>query len=114
MEVEAATNKGKENERIIKVEFEFVEDLDKMLEGYPPEVVFAHARSSMVIALQSAIRGWMTGDEPKTDEEISTLIGEWEVPTGQRKGRPLIERVEEQLDKLSAEDKAALLARLTA
>ena len=108
--------KSNDSDRVIKVNYDFGNDLNDMVNKFSEAVVFAGAKKSMVIDLQALIRRKVnpTGKDtkPSTDEEITADVKAWVpgVSTTVRKSAP--EKAKEAIEKLSPEEKKSLLAEL--
>lgn len=94
----------------IKVNYDFGDNLAEMQVEFKEEAVFHHAKSSMTVALQSALRSWISQGLSQT--EIEQKLTTWEMPTGKPRGRSKIERLAEQLGEMSKEDRDKVLEEL--
>lgn len=91
----------------IKVNFDFGDNLAEMQVAFGDEAVFHQARSSMTVAIQSALRSWVL--QGLDQEEINKKLDTWEMPTGKPRGRSKIEKLAEDLAKMSEEDRKRVL-----
>lgn len=107
-DIDPDTRKPREVDVPISVNFDFGETLGDMMSLFGDDTVFHQARSSMTVALQSALRSWVL--QGLSNEEIlNDKLNSWEMPSGKARGRSRIERLTEEIGKMSAEDKAAFL-----
>ncbi len=77
--------------------------------NFTEKVVVAHAKSSITVALQSFLRGLIKAS--KTAKEIQDAVNEWK-PGMRTPGKSKLEKAEDYLGKLSAEERKALLKKL--
>ncbi len=98
---------GEEMSRTGEVEYEFGDDIHALIDAVTPEAVFHHAKASMIVSLQSALRQWVI--QGLTEEEIETKVDEWSVPTGKPRGQSRLDRLRETLGKMSPEERAKLM-----
>lgn len=95
----------------VEAEYEFGTDLKQAVELFGSEVVYNHA----IGALKVAFQGWLRSqiDQKKTQAEITAAAKDWK--PGQRKqGKSPQEKLRDQLNSMSAEDRAALLKEFKA
>lgn len=104
------TAKDTKTEASITVEYEFGETIAELVEKFGEEVVFNQARSSLVVALQGAIRTALKAG--KTDDEINTLVSEWK-PGIRRQAKSPQDKIKEQLASMDPEIRKALLKELS-
>ena len=99
----------------VTVTKEFGENIKELSDQFGADVVFAHAKASMVVALQGFLRSKMTSTKaPVTDQkELQKLVNDWK-PSLRTPGKPAAEKVKEQFTKMSPEERKALLAALRA
>lgn len=102
--VEVTAKKGAEGTPY-SVDYDFGEDLDGMVELFGDEVVFHHARSSMVVALQGIVRNC------ESQEDAEKKAAEWK-PGIRAKGKSQSEKMLESFEKMDESTKEALLAAL--
>jgi len=107
--MEVSAKKGKDGEAIA-VDFNFGDDLKAMSGLFGDDVVFANARANMIVGLQSVIRAGIEAGNSKA--QIQKAANEWK-PGVKKRGKPKSEKLRDEFEKLSAEEKAALLAKLT-
>jgi len=109
------TAKLKDSDRAITIPFNFGANLDEAVELYGEDVVFQKYRQAAVVDLQAAIRRHLQPDaegKSKTDEEIITALSEWKPGLVTRTRKSPKEKALEALQKMSEEDRAALMAEL--
>ena len=75
------------------------------------DAVNSRAGASIVIDLQGYMRNQLKADPPKTAKEIQKLVNEWK-PGTKKRGKSTVEKAQEAVSKLSADERAALLAEL--
>lgn len=93
----------------VEADFDMPDDLDTLVSKYGKEIVYSHAKGSLVVALQGFMRGQL--DRNKSAAEVQTAVADWK--PGQRKqGKSPVEKAREQIANLSPEEKAAILKEL--
>ena len=98
-------------ERALTVDYDFGENCQEMIEKFGEESVFHHAKADMKVSVQGVMRISIAAG--LDDEAIFTkLESEWEMPSGAPRGKDPTEKINAILGKLSAEDRAAILASL--
>lgn len=104
-----ATKKGEE--RVVQVEWDLPEDMKGLVDKFGEEVVANAASAQLTIGLQAFIRRHFE----KSDEEIQDLVNGY-VPgvRGPVVKKTPLEKATAALSAMSAEDRAALLAKLQA
>ena len=107
--------KTKEHPQPIEVEYDFAEGkgLKGLVEKFGEEVVYSRALSSLVIDLQALIRR----HREKKDYDHKKLleaVKAWKPTTVTTQRKPMVERLKEDVTKLSPEQRAELLKTLTA
>lgn len=106
----------------ITIKFNLGETLAELVEQYTENVIYQHARSSIVVALQGYMRSKIDPERdggPMTQEELqSDISGDgsedkpgWR-PGIRQPGKSAAERVKEQFSKMDPELRRALLAEL--
>ena len=95
----------------VTVENEMPENIEQAVEEYGDEIVFSRFRASLVIDIQAFMRSYLKGEDPKTQDEIQTLVDDWR-PGVKARGKSPTEKAKDLFSKLSAEQKAELLAEL--
>lgn len=96
----------KANGNPVEADFEFGDNLDAMVEKFGDEIVYNHARGSLVVALQGFMRGQI--DAEKSPKEIAAAVREWS-PGKRKQGKSPQEKIRDQLDKLDPETRAQLI-----
>lgn len=112
IKVDATYNPDKPDMRSMSVEYDFGGDLTTAEDRFGEEVVFNNFVAQAKINLQSALRRWMKPDgegNSKTDEEIATLVSEWEPSAKVLKKKSNVDKAKALLGKLSDEQRAELL-----
>jgi len=85
------------------------ENLEELGNQFGQEVVYSHARRSIVIAMQTSIRGML--EQGKTEHEIQAAMAEWR-PGVKRPAKTAMDRVREEISRMSPEDKKRILKEL--
>lgn len=91
-----------------QVNFTMDENIKEAVDRYGEDVVFSRYKASLVIDLQSFLRGQMKSDPPKDVAEIQGAVDEW-APGVKAKGRSPAERARDIFGKLSEDDRKSLL-----
>lgn len=105
------TDEGEEKSRSIALNYDFGDNVNAMIEEVGAEAVYHHAKSSMTVALQNAMRSWLSAGH--TDEEIQgEKVDQWQIPTGRPRAANRMEKVSKLVEKMSPEERATLLASL--
>ena len=116
IEVKAKATLADGSTREVAIQYDFGNNLSEMQELFDDETVFANAKAQMVINLQAYLRRLAgdpkEGEQPLTDEEIQAKAKEWKPGNKQVTRKSNAEKVSELLGKMSAEEKAKLLASL--
>jgi len=118
VKVQAVANFGegdKKQERKIEVNYDFGANLDTATTKFGEETVYSNFVAQAKINLQAFLRRLMQpkeGDPVLSDEEIQKKVNEWQPGNKTQVRRSTAEKAAELLSKLSAEDKARLLAAL--
>jgi len=105
MEVNAQVTEGGS----VSFEYEFGSSLDQAVELFGEDIVWAYTLRALVIASQGHARGLIKSG--KSADEIRTSLETWK-PGAPRISRSPEERVRELMDKMSPEDRAAILSEL--
>lgn len=92
----------------VSVEYDFGDTLAEAVEKFGEEVVFTRYKAAAVIDLQALMRNMIRAQ--KSEDEIREAVSEWKPGVRQLKGKSKEERARELLGKLSAEERAAILA----
>ncbi len=90
----------------VEVEYNFGANLGEAVELFGEDVVFNNAIGSLKVALQGFLRSQI--DQKKTDEEITAAASTWK-PGVRKQGKSPQQKLIEQLNAMSPEDRAALL-----
>jgi hypothetical protein len=94
------------------VSYDFGDDLDGAVEFFGADVVFNKFVAASTVDLQALIRRCLTGENPKTDEEIAVAVAEWKPGVSTRKRKSAKEKATEALEALSEDERQALLESL--
>ena len=85
------------------------ETLEELGNQFGTDVVYSHARRSIVIAMQTSIRGML--EQGKSEHEIQTAMAEWR-PGLKRPAKTPMDRVRDEIARMSPEDKKRILKEL--
>jgi hypothetical protein len=85
------------------------ENLEELGQHFGQDVVYSHAKRSIVIAMQTSIRGML--EAGKSDAEIQQAMVEWK-PGVKRPAKSPMDRVREEISRMSPEDKKRILKEL--
>ena len=94
------------------VVFDFGDNLAGAAENFGDDVVFSRFKSAATVDLQALIRRNLTGENPKTEDEIQALVSEWKPGVSTRVRISAKDKATRAIDALSEEDRAALLETL--
>lgn len=108
MQVTAQLTSGDHNGKSATVDYQPLDaaDIESLVSSFGEDAVFNHAKRSFVVGLQSFIRTQI--EAGKSQEEIQTACQDWK-PGQRRPGKSPQERIQEQMNKLTPEQRAALL-----
>ena len=95
----------------VTVDFDLDETLKEAVDRYGEAIVFSRYRASLVIDLQAYMRIMIKAK--KTNDEIQAAVSEWK-PGVKAKGRSPAERARDLFQKLSPEERRALLEEFEA
>ncbi len=109
MDVSAKITSGDAAGKSVTVKYDIPEGLDELVKKFTDKVVVAHVRSSFIIALQSLLRGLLKAG--KSPADVQKAVNEWK-PGLRTPGKSTMDKIKDNVSKLSAEDKAALLKQL--
>lgn len=112
MEIKAKLGKEKDSP-VTSVEYPLLDakTIPELVKNFGEDVVIAHAKSSMVVALQGVVRGLMKKNtDPK---ELQNKVSEWR-PSLRVPGKSRKEKAEELIGQMSEEEKKELLKKLRA
>ena len=77
--------------------------------NFTEKIIVAHAKSSITVALQGFLRGLIK--QKKTPAEVKKAVTEWK-PGMRTPGKSKLEKAEDLVGKMSADERKALLKRL--
>jgi hypothetical protein len=92
----------------IEVDYDIPDTLNDMVQRYGENVVYNHARGSVIVALQGYLRSQLGKDKPASPADIQKEVRTWK-PGVRKQGKSPAEKAREQLAKLTPEERAALL-----
>lgn len=95
----------------VEVEYDFGDNLKAMVEKFGEDIIFQHAKGSLVVALQGWLRSLL--DREKTPADIQKEVKDWK-PGQRRQGKTPKEKATEALAALSPEERAAVLKQMKA
>ena len=84
-------------------------NVKELVTAFGEDVVTAHCKSSITVALQSMIRTMIKGE--KSAEDIEKAVAEWK-PGLKTPGKSKVEKAQDLLSGLTEEDRKALLKSL--
>lgn len=105
--VSAKLGKDKNTDAQVTVDFVPGDNLDDLIEKFGEKIVFVHARASIVIGLQSFLRGQLSTDPRPSAKEIQAKVNEWKPGTRIRVSNP-VEKIKKLTAGLSEEQKKEL------
>ena len=107
---EVSAKVGKDGE-VHKVDYPLLDanDTASLIKNFGEEVVVAHTKSSITVALQSFVRGLIKGNKSK--KEIAEAVAKWK-PGVRTPGKSKMEKVTDMVGSMSAEERADLLKKL--
>lgn len=99
-------------ERTIKANYDFGENLAEAIEKYGEEVVFSNYARQAKVSIQAYIRS--QADQGKSDAEIQEALDSYKLGVVQRSGKSKVAKASELFANMSDEDKKAFIASLQA
>lgn len=103
------TAKNGQEAKATTVKFAIAENLTELSEQFGEEVVFSHAKRSVVIAMQTTIRTMLEGG--KSQDEIQAAITDWK-PGLKKPAKSPMEKVRDEIARMSPEDKKRIMKEL--
>ena len=115
-----------DNDTVVAVQYNFGANLEEMTELFGEDVVYNKAMDSMVIDLQSKLRRHIRQSLPHKNakgedqavtplpKDLQSLVADWKPAAGGRERKSAAEKVGNLVGKLSAEERAELIAKLKA
>ena len=82
---------------------------DEMVENYGEEHVYEHAKANIIVSVQDVIRKGI--NEGLDQKAIQKNVDDWK-PGAKRRGKSKTEKALDAFDKLSEEEKSALMERI--
>lgn len=107
------------NEPPVEVEVEIADDLEELRQQYGDDVVFSHAKRSVIIALQAYMRSLMDQGREKGQDAATTAntiveqVRGWK-PSQKKAPKTVQEKARDILSKLSPADRALLIKEFRA
>ena len=96
------------------IKMPFPETLDEMVDVWGEEVVYGQAKANIIVGLQGNIRSRVGSEkDPKEGAALQESFADYK-PGIRQPGVARVEKLKERISKMSPEQKAALLAELTA
>jgi hypothetical protein len=89
--------------------FKVAENLDELSSQFGAEVVFSHAKRSIIIALQTTMRAAIEAN--KTPEEIQAIVDDWK-PGLKKPAKSPLDKVRDEISRMSPEDKKRIMKEL--
>lgn len=109
-QVSARITSGDHADKSATVNYTFPDSLSEAEQMYPDGVALNQLNSAITIALQSFIRVQLK-KEGATEESIQAAVDAWK-PSMRTPGKSKVEKATDLLAKLTAEERAELLASL--
>jgi hypothetical protein len=103
------TAKNGNEAKAATVKAQIGENLEELGSQFTPDVVYSHARRSIIIAMQTSIRGML--EQGKGDDEIQATMHDWK-PGLKRPAKSAIDRVRDEFTRMSPEDRKRILKEL--
>lgn len=100
---------GKDGKPVV-VKFDFGANMEEAADKYGDEIVFSYYKANATVCIQDVIRSGIKAG--KSAQEIQKAVSAW-VPGIKRRGKSKSEKMKDDFQKLSEEEKAELLASLT-
>lgn len=97
----------------IEVDYPISEVLSENVERFGEDVCAANLVSALVLRVQGKVRT-MLNDEKTTEADIHNEMKTWKIGVPRERGATPVEKAKRELDKLSPEERAALLKELRA
>jgi len=107
-EISAQVTKGTRANVPYTVKYDVPETVNEAITRYGEEIVYSRFAASFVIDLQAFMRGQIQKDEA-TPESVQLAVTEWK-PGMKKRGKSVVEKLQDMLASLSDEERAALLA----
>lgn len=94
----------------VTVDYPISETINENIGHFGEEVCADALRAALILRVQSRIRALINAE--KSEEEIHAELANWKIGVATRRGLPPREKIKAQMDKLTPEDRAALLKEL--
>ena len=111
-QVKAKVTSGDRKDEEFVVNIDLPESLEEAKDRYGEPLVFSYFNADLAIAVQAFVRTQIKKDGA-TAEAVQTAVDEWK-PGMKVRGKSVTEKARDLLGKLSDEDRAELIASLTA
>ena len=95
----------------VSADYNFGKNLADLVKMYGEDTVYQNAVANMTVSLQGIIRNAIKAE--KKPAEIAKTVAEWK-PGARKKGKSKVEKLRDTLKGMSAEERAKLLAELSA
>lgn len=115
MTAETVSAKHTASGRVAKVNYDFGDNLEQMVERFGKEVVHSNAKQAIRISLQSRLRSAMDvaeGEKEPSDKDLQANADSWKPGVASATRKSPVEKAKESVSKLSPEERKALLAEL--
>lgn len=89
--------------------FRVGENLHELAEQFGEEVVYSHAKRSVIIALQTTMRAAIEAGE--TQEQLQARVDEWK-PGLKKPAKSPLDKVRDEIARMSPEDKKRIMKEL--
>lgn len=106
--VQAKVKSGDRAGEIFAIEYEMPGTIDEARQKWGDDVAFSQLKAAVVISLQSFMRQQIQKDGATTDS-VQAACQEWSPSKGRGPARPISERAQELLGRMSIEERQALL-----
>jgi hypothetical protein len=105
-------SKLKDSKDVIKVQYDFGDNLAESVKLFGEEVVHSRAKAALVIDLQALVRRMIKAG--KKSDEITAAVAKWKPDTRVVVHKTAAEKVQEGVKQLTKEERLALLKQLQA
>lgn len=89
--------------------FRVGDNLHELSEQFGDEVVYSHAKRSVIIALQTTMRAAIEAN--KSQEELQAIVDEWK-PGLKKPAKSPLDKVRDEIARMSPEDKKRIMKEL--
>jgi len=109
-DVSAKVKTGDRADKLYTVKYNIPDTLEEAVAALGDEVVYSRFKQSLVIDLQSFMRTQIKKDDATLDS-IQEAVSEWS-PGVRAAAKPLSEKIEELLQRMSPEERTAFLEEI--